>query len=152
MSDRFIRRAIELAVHAGTAGNRPFGAVIVAADGSLLAKGENDATSRNDVTAHAELVALRRAQSDGRAAALTGATVYASGEPCPMCAAALVRAGVGRIVFAASTAAFASVLPGGPQFDIGCAELISRCNAGIAVDGPIHEDEAITAMRSVGLG
>jgi tRNA(Arg) A34 adenosine deaminase TadA len=144
----FLCRCIELATQAGVAGNRPFGSVIVATGGATLAEGRNEATSTADVTAHAELVALRLAQSSGLAADLAGSTVYASGEPCPMCTAALVWAGVGRIVFAASTQAFTPVLPGGPHFDIGCAELIGHCDADIAVTGPVLEADAIEAMRA----
>ena len=99
-----LRRAIDLAGEAGEAGNRPFGSVI-AVDGIAVAEGRNQVGASGDITAHAELVALRRAIDDGYAERLAGATVYASGEPCPMCAAACVWAGVGRIVFAASTAA-----------------------------------------------
>lgn len=142
MNTAFLLRSIELAVEAAAAGNRPFGSVIVAEDGSVLGEGRNEATSSGDITAHAELVALRHA--DG--AKVAGATVYASGEPCPMCTAALVWAGVGQIVFAASTEAFTPVLPGGPHFDIGCAELITRCDAEIEVIGPAMELEAIAAM------
>lgn len=139
----FVWRSVELAVQAGVAGDRPFGSIIVSAQGVVLAEGRNEATSRGDVTAHAELMALRSAPS----ADMPGSTVYASGEPCPMCAAALVWAGVRRIVFAASTAAFSAVLPGGPHFDIGCAELIERCDATIEVQGPVWEVETVEAMR-----
>lgn len=139
-----LRRCIELAAQAGARGNRPFGSVIAAADGTVLGEGENEADTTGDLTAHAEVVALRRvAPTD-----LVGATVYASGEPCPMCTAALVWAGVARIVFAASTQAFAPILPGGPQFDIGCAELIGRCDADIEVAGPMLEHAALAVMRA----
>lgn len=139
----FVRRSVELAMQAGAAGDRPFGSIIVSAQGVVLAEGRNEATSRGDVTAHAELVALRSA----RGTDVPGSTVYASGEPCPMCAAALAWAGVRRIVFAASTAAFSAVLPGGPRFDIGCAELLERSDAAIEVQGPVWEVQAVEAMR-----
>lgn len=150
MSVEFLRRSIELAIHAGASGNRPFGSVIVSSAGHVLAEGRNEAASAGDVTAHAELMALRLAESRGHRTSLAGSTVYTSGEPCPMCAAALVWAGVGRIVFAASTEAFTPVLPGGPHFDIGCAELIGRCDAEIEVIGPAMEDDALEAMRAFG--
>ncbi len=142
--ERFLRRSIELAGQAGARGNRPFGSVITAADGTVLGEGENEAGTSGDLTAHAEVMALRRVDATD----LVGSTVYASGEPCPMCVAALVWAGVARIVFAASTQAFTPILPGGPQFDIGCAELIGRCDADIEVSGPVLEDEALEVMRA----
>lgn len=142
--DEFTRRSVELAAQAGGFGNRPFGSVIVGPDGGVLGEGRNEAATSGDLTAHAEVVAMRAIAADR----LIGSTVYASGEPCPMCAAALVWAGVARVVFAASTQAFARVLPSGPQFDIGCAELISRCDADIEVIGPTMEHETLEVMRA----
>lgn len=148
MSDRFLTRSIELAVAAVAQGNRPFGAVLVAADGSVLSEGANEVASSGDVTAHAELVAIRRALTDCAADRLAGAVMYASGEPCPMCAAACVWAGIGRIVFAASTAAFSTILTDGPQFTLGCAQLVASSDAGVQVCGPADEDRALAAMRA----
>lgn len=144
----FIARTIELAVESGAAGNRPFGAVLVAADGAVLAEGRNEVASSGDVTAHAELVAIRRATDDGYVSRFAGAVMFASGEPCPMCAAACVWAGVTRIVFAASTEGFTTILTEGPHFTISCADLIDTTDAVVEVIGPIHQEEALEAMRS----
>ena len=144
----FIARSVELAVEAGAFGNRPFGAVLVAADATVLAEGRNEVASGGDVTAHAELVAIRAATDAGHGDRLRGATVYASGEPCPMCAAACVWAGITTIVFAASTEGFSRVLPDGPHFTISCADLISRSDAALTVVGPVAQDAAVAAMRS----
>lgn len=139
-----IDRAIALAVEAGVSGNRPFGAVLVAATGKVLAEGRNEAGSTGDVTAHAELVAIRAAIAAGHGEQLAGSTVYASGEPCPMCAAACVWAGLARIVFAASTQAFSTVLPGGPQFGLSCADMV--VGQAIEVCGPVREEQTVAAM------
>ncbi|WP_040795198.1 nucleoside deaminase [Nocardia higoensis] len=144
----FLTRSIALAVEAAAAGNRPFGAVMVAADGTVLAEGRNEVASAGDITAHAELAAIRRATADGHADRFAGSTMYASGEPCPMCAAACVWAGVTRIVFAASTEAFSAILTDGPHFTLGCADLVAATDAEIDVTGPVHEQEALAAMRS----
>lgn len=77
----------------------PFGAVIVR-DGRVLAEGWNQVTSGNDPTAHAEVVAIRRACAAVGAFSLEDATLYASCEPCPMCLAAAYWARVARIVYA----------------------------------------------------
>ncbi|MGV0852118.1 nucleoside deaminase [Mycolicibacterium phlei] len=143
-----IARSIELAVEAGASGNRPFGAVLVAADGAVLAEGRNEVASSGDITAHAEIAAIRAAIDAGHGSRLAGSTVYASGEPCPMCAAACVWAGVARIVFAAGTAGFSRILPDGPHFATTCAELIAATDAQVAVEGPVAEEEAVTAMRT----
>jgi tRNA(adenine34) deaminase len=94
-----LRSAIELAARAEAHGNRPYGAVIVATDGTVLATAENTTIRDNDSAAHAELNAIRRACSEGQQDRLAGATIYASTEPCPMCAGAIVRFGFRRIVY-----------------------------------------------------
>lgn len=142
----FTTRSIELAVQAGSNGNRPFGAILVAADGTVLAEGCNEVASSGDVTAHAELVAIRNATDHGYAGQFSGSIMYASGEPCPMCAAACVWAGVSTIVFAASTKAFSRILPDGPHFSLTCADLIAATDADVDVVGPIREEEALAAM------
>lgn len=142
-----LRRAIELAVETGDAGNRPFGAVVVGADGTVVAEGANSVTTSGDVTEHAELDAVTTACGEGNAGQLVGATVYASGEPCPMCAAAMVWAGVRRVVFGAAAAQFGGILSGGPRFTLGCAEVIASANEGTVVSGPHLGDEALAPFR-----
>jgi len=94
-----LRAAVDLAAAARARGDDPFGARVVAADGRVLAEGGNLVHTTVDVTAHAEVVALR-ALGAAAGHSLGGATLYASGEPCAMCAAAIAWAGVGRVVFA----------------------------------------------------
>ncbi|HLS78155.1 MAG TPA: nucleoside deaminase [Nocardia sp.] len=143
-----LTRSIDLAAAAAAAGNRPFGAVLVAADGEVLAEGRNEVTSAGDITAHAELAAIRRATATGHADRFAGSTMYASGEPCPMCAAACVWAGVSRIVFAASTPAFSRILTAGPHFGLRCAEVVAASDAAVTVVGPVGELEALEVMRT----
>ncbi|WP_233750501.1 nucleoside deaminase, partial [Bordetella bronchiseptica] len=83
------------------AGGRPFGA-LVARDGVVLARGVNRMLADHDPTAHAELLALREAGRALRSARLDGCVVYASGQPCPMCLAAMRMSGVARAVYAYS--------------------------------------------------
>ncbi len=100
MDRAFLARAVELSrerMRAGKGG--PFGAVI-ARDGKVLAEGANEVTSAKDPTAHAEVVAIRRACEAVDDFSLAGATIYASCEPCPMCLASIYWARIGRIVFA----------------------------------------------------
>src|SRR5215212_2627007 len=95
-----LARAVALSrehMQAGDGG--PFGAVI-ARDGEVLAEGWNQVTSTNDPTAHAEVVAIRRACEAAGDFALPGATLYTSCEPCPMCLASAYWARVSRIVYA----------------------------------------------------
>jgi len=97
--ERFMRLAIAEAAK----GDFPFGAVIVR-DGDVIASARNLGKTNHDPTAHAEMDALRQVVAAGATAALKGATLYASGEPCPMCMGAIIWGGIGRVVFAASIA------------------------------------------------
>ncbi len=97
-----LREAIRLSrtrMREGSGG--PFGAVI-ARDGIVVARGWNAVTSSNDPTAHAEVVAIRRACRRIGSFSLAGCVLYASCEPCPMCLAAAYWARVDRLVYAAT--------------------------------------------------
>jgi tRNA(Arg) A34 adenosine deaminase TadA len=96
----FLARAVALSREGMARGaGGPFGAVVVR-DGAILGEGSNEVTSTADPTAHAEVVAIRRACTAVGDFQLAGATVYASCEPCPMCLAAIHWARCARIVFA----------------------------------------------------
>lgn len=104
MMDRdqfYMRRAIELARQAESAGEVPVGAVIVR-DDAILAEGFNRPISIHDPTAHAEMIALRAAAARSDSYRLTGTTLYVTLEPCAMCAGAMVHARVQRLVYAAT--------------------------------------------------
>jgi tRNA(adenine34) deaminase len=92
--------ALAEARRAGAAGEVPVGAVVVAGDQVIGAAGNRRQTDR-DPTAHAEILALRRAAASLGSWRLSDATLYVTLEPCPMCAGALVAGRVGRLVFGA---------------------------------------------------
>lgn len=94
-------RALELAEVAGKAGDVPVGAVIVGADGRVLAESENRRERDHDPTAHAEVLALRAAGKVLQNWHLNDCTLYVTLEPCPMCAGALVLARLGLLVYGA---------------------------------------------------
>jgi tRNA(adenine34) deaminase len=98
--ERFMRLALQLAKAAGDAGEIPVGAVVVKA-GETIGKGANSREASGDPTGHAELLALRDAARTLGTWRLLGTTLYATLEPCPMCAGGLVAARVSRVVFAA---------------------------------------------------
>lgn len=95
----YLRQAIALSRTARQRGNRPFGAVIVAPDGTLLGAGWNSNGESGDCTAHAEVQAIREACQRHDRATLEQATLYASGEPCVMCAGAIFWANIRRVVY-----------------------------------------------------
>lgn len=101
MSDdtRWMQRALELACRAEAAGEVPVGAVVVL-DGEIIGEGWNQPISGQDVTAHAEIMALREACEQQQNYRLPGADLFVSLEPCVMCAGALVHARIRRLVYA----------------------------------------------------
>ncbi|HEV7336619.1 MAG TPA: nucleoside deaminase [Bosea sp. (in: a-proteobacteria)] len=102
MSDEdFMREAVALARDNALQGGRPFGAVLVR-DGVVVARAVNRIHETNDPTTHAELEAIRQASAALGSPRLDGATIYASGHPCPMCLAAMHMTGVKAAFFAYS--------------------------------------------------
>lgn len=98
----FLQQAVELARQNVEQGGRPFGALLVR-DGQVLARAVNEIHLGGDPTAHAELQAIRLASRE-LGPRLDGCVIYASGQPCPMCLAAMHLCGVRRVVFAAANA------------------------------------------------
>lgn len=98
-----LRRCIELAEEALAAGDEPFGSVLVDAENKMLAEDRNRIALTGDPTQHPEFALARWAATNMSAEARAGATVYTSGEHCPMCAAAHGWVGIGRIVYASSS-------------------------------------------------
>lgn len=96
----FMREALSLAEQAALRGEVPVGAVLVL-DGEIIGRGQNRPISSNDPTAHAEILAMRRAAEKLGNYRLTGATLYVTLEPCAMCMGAAVYARIERVVFGA---------------------------------------------------
>jgi len=97
----FMREALVEARLAAVAGEMPVGCVI-ARDGEIVARSHNECEARRDATAHAELLAIRRASAAAGDWRLNRCTLYVTLEPCPMCAGAIVQARVGRLVYGAA--------------------------------------------------
>jgi len=98
---RWMIQAIALGDRAGRSGDVPVGAVVVDGQGKLLAQGENRREQDGDPTAHAEIVALRRAGRRRGNWHLGDCRLYVSLEPCPMCAGAIVQARIKTLVYGA---------------------------------------------------
>jgi len=100
MKKEFMKRAIELSrEHMQKNHGGPFGAVIVK-DGKIISEGWNQVFSINDPTAHAEVQAIRKAAQNIQNFDLTGAEIYTSCEPCPMCLSAIYWARISKIYYA----------------------------------------------------
>jgi tRNA(adenine34) deaminase len=99
--EKWMRLALEEAALAGAAGEVPVGAVIVRGE-ELLAKGHNSPIVLSDPSAHAELIAMRRAAAGIGNYRLAGTTLYTTLEPCLMCAGAILQSRIERLVFGAA--------------------------------------------------
>ncbi|MFE3454032.1 nucleoside deaminase [Nonomuraea sp. NPDC059194] len=134
---RHLRRCVELAAEALEAGDEPFGSVLVAGDGKVLQEDHNHVAS-GDQTRHPEFELARWAAANLTPEQRAAATVYTSGEHCPMCAAAHGWVGLGRIVYVASSQQLAGWLaelgaPAPPVRTLPINEVVP----GLAVEGPV---------------
>jgi len=109
---KFMKKAIRISVdNVEKQKGGPFGAVVVK-DGKIIARGSNQVTATNDPTAHAEVVAIRKACKALKTFQLTGCEIYTSCEPCPMCLAAIYWARPDKLYYAGSKEDAAAI-----QFD-----------------------------------
>jgi len=128
---RLLRRAIELAGMARVHGDQPFGSLLAGSDGSILVEAQNTVVTDRDITAHPELKLARWAARELDAPTAAATTMYTSCQPCTMCQGALERSGLGRVVFALSTAQITELK--------GSA---APAAAPVRLDGPAMFDEA----------
>ena len=133
-----LRRCVELATEAVDAGDFPFGSVLVAADGRVLAEDRNRENSMGDPTRHPEFELARWAAANMTAEDRAAATVFTSGEHCPQCSAAHAWVGLGRIVYVSSSEQLTGWLT-----ELGVSPspvrplAINEVAPGLAVQGPV---------------
>jgi len=149
---KHLRRCIELAREAVEAGDQPFGSILVSSDGDTLFEGRNEVAG-GDQTRHPEFAIARWAAENMTPADRAKATVYTSGEHCPMCAAAHGWAGLGRIVYATSTTQLVAWLdehgvPRPPVLELSIRQIIRDATT----DGPVPElADEVFALHERGL-
>jgi tRNA(Arg) A34 adenosine deaminase TadA len=112
-AEEFLRRAIALAATARESGNPPFGSLLVGPDGTVIAEDHNTSITDKDISAHPELKLAKWAARELDADAAAGTTMYTSCQPCGMCAGAIERSGLGRVVYALSGEQLNGLKPGG---------------------------------------
>ncbi len=138
-------RAMGLAREAREGGNAPFGAVLVGGDGRILAEGRNTVTTEREVTGHAEANLVRAAFRSLDAETLASSTLYASAEPCAMCAGAIFWAGVGRVVYGLGADRIYEMFPPdaqNPVMRLPCRTVLDAGTRRTEVVGPMLEEEA----------
>ena len=121
--DYYMRMALDLAREAESAGEVPVGAVIVSASGEVIGRGFNSPILRSDPSAHAEILAIREAAAAIGNYRIEQATLYATLEPCVMCAGAIVNARIARLVFGARDLRFGGVRS---KFSLADSELLNH--------------------------
>jgi tRNA(Arg) A34 adenosine deaminase TadA len=110
--EALLRRAIELAREAREEyGNPPFGSLLADADGQVLVEDRNTSLTDDDITAHPELKLARWAARNLAPEVAATTTMFTSTQPCGMCAGAIERSGLGRVVYALSTEQFRTLRP-----------------------------------------
>jgi tRNA(adenine34) deaminase len=138
-----MREVFAIARRARAHGNRPFGAMLVAGNGAVLAVAENSQITEEQVLAHAEMNLLRRAVQDFTPDVLAAATMYSSAEPCAMCAGAMFWSGVGRLVFGLSGDRLHQLSGFLPNVPVPRArDVLAQSGIQIDIVGPIFELEA----------
>jgi tRNA(Arg) A34 adenosine deaminase TadA len=148
----YLRQAIALAEAAVAQGGRPFGALIVNVNGAIVAEAQaSPPADPRDWTAHSEMEVLRAASAILPWEQLSRATLYASGEPCPMCAAATYWCNIRRVVFCVSEPEM-RVLRAPYERAAGiamrCEEIFARCDRPVEVIGPLIEEEGLPVHRA----
>ncbi len=135
---RYLERAVELAAEALDKGDEPFGSVLVSAAGEVLFEDHNHVAG-GDHTRHPEFAIARWAAQNLAPEERASATVYTSGEHCPMCSAAHAWVGLGRIVYASSSDQLTGWLTGWALPTAPVRPLpVSEVAPGVPVDGPVE--------------
>ncbi len=141
-----LRRSFVLANEAREGGGAPYGALVADADGKVIAEHRNTSwADGGDPTQHAELVATTDAWRVLGIDGMNQATLYASTEPCSMCAGASYWNGIGRVVYGMSNLRlfqFTGDDPAHTSFALPCREILCNGSRPITVIGPLLEDEA----------
>jgi tRNA(Arg) A34 adenosine deaminase TadA len=141
-----LRRAFAIAKAARKRGEHPFGALLAGPDGTvLLEQGNAYNETGRDPTAHAERVLATRAGRAYQSEFLATCTLYASAEPCAMCAGAIYWVGIGRVVYGQSEAALKQATGAHPEnltLALPCRSVFASGQRPVEVVGPLLEDEA----------
>ncbi|WP_308014655.1 nucleoside deaminase [Nocardia coffeae] len=143
-----LRHAIRLSAEAVGDGNHPFGAVLAGPDGTVLSEAKNTVVTDHDCTGHAETNLVRLAGHAYTPEFLRGTTLYASTEPCAMCAGAIYWCGIGRVVFGLAEQDLLRLTGSHPDnltMALPCREVFARGQRQIEVVGPLLVEEAARA-------
>ena len=144
----WLRQAFVWANAARIRGNRPFGAIVVAEDGRILAEAFSNTHETGDSTGHAELNAMRQLGTARLPAdVIAGATLYCSAEPCVLCASAICGAGVRRVVFGLDAKRLQHLRPNLRTVDLSCHDIFANARMAVDCTGPCLVEEALAVYE-----
>jgi tRNA(Arg) A34 adenosine deaminase TadA len=147
----WLRRTFQVAEAARADGRHPFGAIVVDGEGrSVVEAGNNSLPPEGDPTQHAEVVAAARAARMLSPGKLAGCTLYASAEPCCMCAGAIYWCNIGRVVYGLSEEKLLGITgshPENPTLSLSCRKVFASGQRTVEVAGPYLEAEAAGVHR-----
>lgn len=146
--ERLLRRAIDVSRRSRRNGNHPFGAIFVNSAGDVLVEAENSVITTGDLIGHAETNLAREIGLTLTAEQIAGGTVYASCEPCAMCAGAMYWAGVNRLVYGMNESDLLPFANGdrdenATMTGVGCRAVLASGQRTIEVSGPHLTEEAV---------
>lgn len=144
----WLRQSFVWANAARIRGNRPFGAIVVSQDGRILAEAFSNTQETGDRTGHAEMNAVRqlgtaRLQAD----VLAAATLYASAEPCAMCASAICAVGLRRVVYGLDWPRLQTIRPDLRPIGLSCYDVFASATEPMECAGPCLVDEALAVYE-----
>ena len=143
-----MREVFAIARRALAHGNRPFGALLVAGNGAVLAVAENSQITEEQILAHAEMNLLRRAVRDFTPDVLATSTLYTSAEPCAMCAGAIFWSGISRLVYGLSGDRLHEMSGFSPQTLVASArDVLASTGRQVEIVGPLFESEAELILK-----
>jgi tRNA(adenine34) deaminase len=140
---------MRLALAEAKKGDAPYGAVIVK-DNEVVAVAHNTVRRDSDPSAHAEINAIRSLTAKLQNPSLAGYSIYTTGEPCPMCAAACIWTGIAEIVYGASIQDLIAINQA--QIEVSCEELIAKSFRNIKVTKGVLKTECLELFKLVGNG
>jgi len=140
------QKFMQLAIEQAEEGKTPFGCVIVT-EGTIVSKAYNTVSSSHDSSAHGEINAIRAASLLLQNHVLQKTVLFTTGEPCPMCMAAIIYAKIPRVVYGASIANISQFMP---QISISSQEVVNHANQEVELLGPYMESACIDLLERFG--
>ncbi len=119
----YLDQCLKIANESVEAGNHPFGALLLSSNSKVITQG-NEVNTRGDVTSHAELLLVQKAQKTLTKEELSNSVLYTSTEPCAMCSGAIYWAGIKKVVYACSSSVLNEIVGG--SLSLSCDEVFEK--------------------------